>query len=408
MNPPPITTTGAPCGAAMAAARRRRASAAVRSMSACSAPGSGAAEARRRWPAGNARRRRSRRRRRSPAAASGSMAATVAPVRSSTERRVVPGLRLGSEQLIGQVVAQQLLAERRAVVGARSSSPTSRIDPSNPWRRNVRAQRTEATPPPTSSTSTVTSDAHAMLAAPTRLAPMPLPDDLRLRTADAGDLPRIVELREAVGWGVHDWALRAVLGAARCALPGRRERGRDRRRRFGDQLRGAGIRRQHDRRRGASAPRHRFRHPRGGDRLPRAERGCEPPGAVRHAGRPSALRAARLRADRSEHDGPRAARDRPSLRRHRARRSPDPPALSRAGRRTTRPASAAIGARSSRRCSPTRSGRWSSAAATARSSDTDGFAPTASASARSSPIRPTSPRPLVGAAFDRDAVRGRG
>lgn len=49
---------------------------------------------------------------------------------------------------------------------------------------------------------------------------MPLPDGLRLRCADATDLPRIVELREAAGWGVHDWALRAVLEPphARCLM----------------------------------------------------------------------------------------------------------------------------------------------------------------------------------------------
>lgn len=55
---------------------------------------------------------------------------------------------------------------------------------------------------------------------PTRLDshPMPLPDGLRLRNADAADLPRIAELREEVGWSVHDWALRAVLEPpnARC------------------------------------------------------------------------------------------------------------------------------------------------------------------------------------------------
>jgi GNAT superfamily N-acetyltransferase len=49
---------------------------------------------------------------------------------------------------------------------------------------------------------------------------MPLSDELRLRRADAGDLSRIVELREAVGWGVQDWALRAVLEPpnARCVV----------------------------------------------------------------------------------------------------------------------------------------------------------------------------------------------
>ncbi|MDQ4036728.1 MAG: GNAT family N-acetyltransferase [Chloroflexota bacterium] len=40
---------------------------------------------------------------------------------------------------------------------------------------------------------------------------MPLSDGLRLRIADAYDLSRIAELRESVGWGVHRWALDAVL-----------------------------------------------------------------------------------------------------------------------------------------------------------------------------------------------------
>ena len=49
---------------------------------------------------------------------------------------------------------------------------------------------------------------------------MPLPDELHLRCADAADLPRIVDLREAVGWGVHEWALRAVMEPphARCLV----------------------------------------------------------------------------------------------------------------------------------------------------------------------------------------------
>jgi GNAT superfamily N-acetyltransferase len=49
---------------------------------------------------------------------------------------------------------------------------------------------------------------------------MPLPDQLRLRRADLADLPQIVELRESVGWSVHDWALRAVLEPphARCLV----------------------------------------------------------------------------------------------------------------------------------------------------------------------------------------------
>jgi len=49
---------------------------------------------------------------------------------------------------------------------------------------------------------------------------MPLPDEMRLRCADAADLPRIAELREAVGWSVHGWALRTVLEPphARCLV----------------------------------------------------------------------------------------------------------------------------------------------------------------------------------------------
>jgi ribosomal protein S18 acetylase RimI-like enzyme len=49
---------------------------------------------------------------------------------------------------------------------------------------------------------------------------MSLPDDLTLRDATLDDLPAIAGLREAVGWGVQEWALRAVIGQAdaRCVL----------------------------------------------------------------------------------------------------------------------------------------------------------------------------------------------
>jgi GNAT superfamily N-acetyltransferase len=49
---------------------------------------------------------------------------------------------------------------------------------------------------------------------------MPLPDGLRLRDADADDLPRIAVMRHAAGWPVQDWALRAVLEPpqARCLV----------------------------------------------------------------------------------------------------------------------------------------------------------------------------------------------
>lgn len=49
---------------------------------------------------------------------------------------------------------------------------------------------------------------------------MSLPDDLTLRDATLEDLPAIAALREAVGWNVQEWALRAVIGQpdARCVL----------------------------------------------------------------------------------------------------------------------------------------------------------------------------------------------
>ena len=49
---------------------------------------------------------------------------------------------------------------------------------------------------------------------------MSLPHDLSLRDADLDDLPAIAALRDAVGWSVHEWALRAVIGLphARCVV----------------------------------------------------------------------------------------------------------------------------------------------------------------------------------------------
>lgn len=49
---------------------------------------------------------------------------------------------------------------------------------------------------------------------------MSLPPDLSLRDATLDDLPAIAALRESVGWGVADWALRAVIGQphARCVV----------------------------------------------------------------------------------------------------------------------------------------------------------------------------------------------
>lgn len=49
---------------------------------------------------------------------------------------------------------------------------------------------------------------------------MSLPIDLSMREASLDDLPAIGALREAVGWTVHEWALRAVIGQphARCVV----------------------------------------------------------------------------------------------------------------------------------------------------------------------------------------------
>lgn len=49
---------------------------------------------------------------------------------------------------------------------------------------------------------------------------MNLPADFSMREATLADLPAIGALREAVGWSVHEWALRAVIGRshARCVL----------------------------------------------------------------------------------------------------------------------------------------------------------------------------------------------
>lgn len=49
---------------------------------------------------------------------------------------------------------------------------------------------------------------------------MSLPAELSIRDATTEDLAAIAALREGAGWGVHEWALRAVIGQphARCVL----------------------------------------------------------------------------------------------------------------------------------------------------------------------------------------------
>lgn len=49
---------------------------------------------------------------------------------------------------------------------------------------------------------------------------MPLPDGLSARTASLHDIPAILELRRAVGWAAHEWALRLAItpDTARCIV----------------------------------------------------------------------------------------------------------------------------------------------------------------------------------------------
>ncbi|HET9416985.1 MAG TPA: GNAT family N-acetyltransferase, partial [Candidatus Limnocylindria bacterium] len=49
---------------------------------------------------------------------------------------------------------------------------------------------------------------------------MTLPAELTMREATLADLSGIAALRESVGWSVHEWALRAVIGQphARCVV----------------------------------------------------------------------------------------------------------------------------------------------------------------------------------------------
>ena len=49
---------------------------------------------------------------------------------------------------------------------------------------------------------------------------MTLPHDLTLREATSADVPSIAAMRAAIGWAVHEWALRAVIGQphARCVV----------------------------------------------------------------------------------------------------------------------------------------------------------------------------------------------
>jgi len=49
---------------------------------------------------------------------------------------------------------------------------------------------------------------------------MTMPPHLSLRDATGEDLPRIAKLRDDIGWGAHEWALRSVIGQrhARCVV----------------------------------------------------------------------------------------------------------------------------------------------------------------------------------------------
>ena len=150
MKPPPTMTTRAPAGAARAWSRSRCASASVRSSSACSAPGTSsltgsAPVATRQRLKGIA----------DPFAQRGqaggwiqALDGRIGPKTDPTS--LVPGHRLGEDELVAQIVAQQLLRERRPVVRREWLGPDDQDRPieavtaerpSAPNRRNPAADK---------------------------------------------------------------------------------------------------------------------------------------------------------------------------------------------------------------------------------------------------------------------------
>ncbi len=154
MNPPPMTAAVAPRSIDVAADLNLRASENVRSSMASSAPGVD----RRRGSAPVASRHRPKRMVSPPASTadrpSGSRVRTAVPVITSIDRRRYQASGSASTRSSGRSRRRSSLLSGGRLYGGRSSSPTSRIEPSKPLRRNARAHRTDATPPPTRRTST--------------------------------------------------------------------------------------------------------------------------------------------------------------------------------------------------------------------------------------------------------------
>jgi len=152
MNPPP-TTTARPLDAARAAARIRRASASVRSDRACSTPGIGGMIG----SAPVASRHRSK----ATVEPSSRVACRESRLSAATDVRVRSSMPRRSYQLAASASTSSSDTSSRSssfdsggrLYGGIVSDPTSRIRPSNFSRRNVRAARTEATPPPMRRTS---------------------------------------------------------------------------------------------------------------------------------------------------------------------------------------------------------------------------------------------------------------
>ena len=161
MNPPPMTVTRAPSRARWLAGGRRATSARVRRRSAVlSPPWTGSTRGR----APVAIRQRSnadpgRRRPVPPLRASRSMRRDGPAVQDGHVPALVPPLRLGQDEVIGQFVPEQLLAQRRAVVRQRrlvadDQDPT--VEALTPQRSGA-SDRCDSSPP-MSRTSVVSAD----------------------------------------------------------------------------------------------------------------------------------------------------------------------------------------------------------------------------------------------------------
>lgn len=153
---------------------------------------------------------------------------------------LVPTPRLGPDELIGQIVAKQLLAQWRTVVGQirlvadnedRTLETLPPQRPGTPNRCNPTADEQDI------GVCRAWHDgmldrvriAKCRRVGPSQVAfepawldsaPMSPPDALQMREASMGDIPSIAALRVEAGWAAHEWALHAVIGkpSARCVV----------------------------------------------------------------------------------------------------------------------------------------------------------------------------------------------